>query len=637
MIIIIPLGGTGQRFKKNGYKDPKALIKVFGKPILYYLLDNLNVGSNDIVCIPYNKEYNEYRLKDVLRKDYPNINFKFKMLEYNTCGAAETLNIALKELQKDNVQDAPLISLDGDNFYTTDILKHWNGENKIISTFDKESPPLYSFVKVNNSNKIDDIVEKERVSNFICTGAYGFNSYKTVLTYTQKLLENKQHLENKELYISSIIKSMLKSGSEFTNYSIEKSNWTCLGTPIQVRTFCNNFPLISCNNNEYKINKQRICFDLDNTLVTIPVVKNDYTTVLPIQKNIDFLKYLRNFGHTIIIYTARRMKTHCGNMGGAMADIGKITFDTLEKLDIPYDEIYFGKPYANVYIDDAGVNAFDDLEKATGYYMDSISPRDFNEIQQNSIETYTKSSTDLSGEIYYYNNIPVEIKDMFPCLIDYDVSKSKWYKMEKIKGLTLTSIYLSELLTTNLLKNVMNSIKRIQSCAINKSALQLNIYENYANKLRLRYENYNYSIFEGSMKKYEKILHSLEMYEKEKLGKCVVIHGDTVMTNILINNYDKIKFIDMRGKLGNKNTIYGDYLYDWTKLYQSLQGYDEILQNKRVNETYKKQMIDFFETYFIELYSVEELNRVKVITQSLFFSLIPLHDNEKCLQYYNMV
>ena len=139
------------------------------------------------------------------------------------------------------------------------------------------------------------------------------------------------------------------------------------------------------------------------------------------------------------------------------------------------------------------------------------------------------------------------------------------------------------------------------------------------------------------MRKYEKILHLLELYEKEKLGKIVVIHGDTVMTNILINNYDKIKFIDMRGKLGNKNTIYGDYLYDWAKLYQSLQGYDEILQNKRVNETYKKQMIDFFETYFIELYSVEELNRVKVITQSLFFSLIPLHDKEKCLLYYNMV
>ena len=42
MIIIIPLGGTGQRFKKNGYELPKALIEVDGISILYYLLMNLN-------------------------------------------------------------------------------------------------------------------------------------------------------------------------------------------------------------------------------------------------------------------------------------------------------------------------------------------------------------------------------------------------------------------------------------------------------------------------------------------------------------------------------------------------------------------------------------------------------------------
>ncbi len=43
MIIIIPLGGVGDRFKKYGYKNPKALIKIFGKPMLYYLLDSLNL------------------------------------------------------------------------------------------------------------------------------------------------------------------------------------------------------------------------------------------------------------------------------------------------------------------------------------------------------------------------------------------------------------------------------------------------------------------------------------------------------------------------------------------------------------------------------------------------------------------
>ena len=49
------------------------------------------------------------------------------------------------------------------------------------------------------------------------------------------------------------------------------------------------------------------------------------------------------------------MKTHKGNLGGVIADIGRVTFDTLEKFDIPYDELYFGKPHAHFYIDD---NAF---------------------------------------------------------------------------------------------------------------------------------------------------------------------------------------------------------------------------------------------------------------------------------------
>jgi len=109
------------------------------------------------------------------------------------------------------------------------------------------------------------------------------------------------------------------------------------------------------------------------------------------------------------------------------------------------------------------------------------------------------------------------------------------------------------------------------------------------------------------------------------------------MTNIIINNFDKIKFIDMRGKLGDELTIYGDNLYDWAKLYQSLIGYDKILLNKEVSEKYEKNMMNVFETYFIELYSKKDLNNVKLITKSLLFSLIPLHNNEKCGQYFNLI
>ena len=70
MIIIIPLGGIGSRFKENNYKQPKALIKIFGKPILFWLLDSLQINNNTIIYIPYNIEYVKYRLEDLLKKNY---------------------------------------------------------------------------------------------------------------------------------------------------------------------------------------------------------------------------------------------------------------------------------------------------------------------------------------------------------------------------------------------------------------------------------------------------------------------------------------------------------------------------------------------------------------------------------------
>ena len=35
--------------------------------------------------------------------------------------------------------------------------------------------------------------------------------------------------------------------------------------------------------------------------------------------------------------------------------IGKITEDWLQKWNVPYDELVFGKPYADIYIDDLGI------------------------------------------------------------------------------------------------------------------------------------------------------------------------------------------------------------------------------------------------------------------------------------------
>lgn len=75
MIIIIPLGGKGMRFKENGYRRPKALIRVKGRPILYYLLDSLNFEGIDFISIPYHKEYCDYHFELQLQKIFQIISF----------------------------------------------------------------------------------------------------------------------------------------------------------------------------------------------------------------------------------------------------------------------------------------------------------------------------------------------------------------------------------------------------------------------------------------------------------------------------------------------------------------------------------------------------------------------------------
>lgn len=123
-----------------------------------------------------------------------------------------------------------------------------------------------------------------------------------------------------------------------------------------------------------------------------------------------------------------------------------------------------------------------------------------------------------------------------------------------------------------------------------------------------------------------------------------MIHGDAVFTNILINNYEKIKLIDMRGKIGNTLSIYGDKLYDYSKIYQSLIGYDEILMDTQINNEYKNKMINIFINYLQNKYKNkfnEIYKNIKLITKSLIFTLIPLHyksTNQNILyKFYNLI
>lgn len=99
----------------------------------------------------------------------------------------------------------------------------------------------------------------------------------------------------------------------------------------------------------------RICIDLDGVICHLKKEGQTYDKLEPMPGALEKLQALKAAGHYIIIQTARHMKTCEGNVGRVQARIGAATLNWLEKHKVPYDEIYFGKPWAQIYIDD---NAF---------------------------------------------------------------------------------------------------------------------------------------------------------------------------------------------------------------------------------------------------------------------------------------
>lgn len=96
----------------------------------------------------------------------------------------------------------------------------------------------------------------------------------------------------------------------------------------------------------------KICIDVDGVICRLKRGQETYADILPIDGAQAKLRALKDAGHYLVLYTARHMKTCDSNVGLVLARQAKTLLDWLEEYKIPYDEIYFGKPHADVYIDD---------------------------------------------------------------------------------------------------------------------------------------------------------------------------------------------------------------------------------------------------------------------------------------------
>lgn len=92
--VIIPIGGIGSRFAKQGYRYPKPLINIVGRPMLLWLIDNLSLQPGDTLWMAINEEVDdEFRIGQLVSKTFSKIDFRLLRLRHQTKGASETVSL----------------------------------------------------------------------------------------------------------------------------------------------------------------------------------------------------------------------------------------------------------------------------------------------------------------------------------------------------------------------------------------------------------------------------------------------------------------------------------------------------------------------------------------------------------------
>ena len=111
--------------------------------------------------------------------------------------------------------------------------------------------------------------------------------------------------------------------------------------------------------------------DVDGTLCPIKEKGQAYEDLVPYASMVDKLREYKAQGAKIVLFTSRNMRTYRGNLGQINKYTAPVMTAWLEKWEIPYDEIIFGKPWPGpegYYVDDRAIRPDEFLSKSSSEF-----------------------------------------------------------------------------------------------------------------------------------------------------------------------------------------------------------------------------------------------------------------------------
>jgi len=233
--IVIPMAGAGKSFKKAGYKFPKFLIDVAGKPMIQWVTENINAEAKYIFILNED-DYKKYNVQHMLPLLVDNL--EIVALKNETEGAPQTV-LAAEKLINNN---KPIAIINADQFM------EWNSNEFFyamaadecdggIVTFES-THPMYSFVKTGKDGFISECAEKKPISKQATAGVYYFRKGKDFVEGAKNMIK-KKITTNDQYFICPVYNELIKKGMKIRKYDIEKV-WS-FALPEELDYFIKNF------------------------------------------------------------------------------------------------------------------------------------------------------------------------------------------------------------------------------------------------------------------------------------------------------------------------------------------------------------------------------------------------------------
>jgi capsule biosynthesis phosphatase len=582
---VVLCGGKGTRLE--GLDLPKPMCTVRGKSILYHVLANLPTDIED-VSILYNEALDRVQFqRHTVHTCHGLKKLDFASIPMDTRGPVETAYSGMRKLALELT--TPVLFVDNDvinRFSMTDIDTDYLGLGT-FHTEDRTQPS--SFVTLSPDGLVTDIKEKVGISNTYCTGLYYFPSLTVFYELCDALFVT--HPTKKEYFMSDLYAHALGVGQNVHTFTCSEN--ISLGTKEEIRR---NLPRVR----HYPM---RICFDIDNTILTNSDVHGRGTGIEPIPKMVDMIRRLHEEGHTIVLATARSMETCNSNLGRAGKRGMMSVLTKLDEFKIPYDEIYFGKPWAHLYVDDKAWNQYTNANFPE--FMFNYNPSENaclpRNCSNNENSLFQRGSTlikegpesSLEGEIYFYKTVAgTPLQSLFPTYYgSKHTAEKSTIEMEFIQGVTPSALFRNNLMTKSILTSVYDAVCTLHRSALDDGSVVLpqDVLDNYIKKMNMRIrdgpEVYTLPRIDEVASIINKVMTDYIM--GSSYATTHVIHGDPWFDNMIVTSDNEVRLLDMRGKIGTTFSLKGDKMTDYAKLYQSVLGFDFHINHETYDPEYE--------------------------------------------------